>query len=68
MFMFMYHVNGLRLFSELWPPAGLLFIPQIYDCGKPQWNDTDGKTEELREKLVPVPLCPPLIPHELTWV
>jgi hypothetical protein len=31
MFMFMYHVNGLRLFSELWPPAGLLFIPQIYD-------------------------------------
>jgi hypothetical protein len=22
------------------------------------WNDTDGKTKELREKTVPVPLCP----------
>jgi hypothetical protein len=30
-----------------------------------------GKTKELREKLVPVPLCPPQIPHKLplerTW-
>jgi hypothetical protein len=22
-----------------------------------------GKTEELRKKLVPLPLCPPQIPH-----
>ena len=26
-----------------------------------------GKTEVLGEKLVPVPLCPPQIPHGLTW-
>jgi hypothetical protein len=26
----------------------------------------DGKTEELGEKSVPVPLCPPQIPHGLT--
>jgi hypothetical protein len=26
-----------------------------------------GKTEELREKPVPVPLCPPQISHGLTW-
>jgi hypothetical protein len=28
-----------------------------------------GKTEELRKKLVPLPLCPPQIPHGfiLTW-
>jgi hypothetical protein len=30
-----------------------------------QWNDTDGKTEELREKPVPEPLCPPQISYEL---
>jgi hypothetical protein len=28
----------------------------------------DGKTEDLREKPVPVPLCPPQIPHGLAWV
>jgi hypothetical protein len=39
-----------------------------------QWNDNDtpGKTEGLKEKPVPVPLCPPQIPHGLTkaqtWV
>jgi hypothetical protein len=26
-----------------------------------------GETEELGEKPVPVPLCPPHIPHGLTW-
>jgi hypothetical protein len=55
-------VPGLR------PPTGLLFIsPQmIYKYGEPQWNDIDGKTEELREKSVPVSLCPPQIWHGLT--
>jgi hypothetical protein len=27
-----------------------------------------GKTEEFGENPVPVPLCPPQIPHGLTWV
>jgi hypothetical protein len=27
-----------------------------------QWHDIDGKTEENREKPVPVPLRPPQIP------
>jgi hypothetical protein len=32
-----------------------------------RWNETDrGKTEVLGEKPVPVPLCPPQIPHGLT--
>jgi hypothetical protein len=36
------------LFSEKWIPW---------------WNDIDrGKNEELGEKPVPVPLCPPQIP------
>jgi hypothetical protein len=54
--------------SELQPPTGLLFILQvIYEFGEPRWNDTDrGKTEELGEKPVPVPLRPPQIPHGLT--
>jgi hypothetical protein len=33
------------------------------DGGMMYWQ---GKTEELREKPVPVPLCPPQIPHGLT--
>jgi hypothetical protein len=31
------------------------------------WNDTDGKTEVLREKPVPVTLCPTQIQHGLAW-
>ena len=32
------------------------------------WNDTDRRISEVRgEKLVPVPLRPPQIPHGLTW-
>jgi hypothetical protein len=33
-----------------------------------QWDDTDRKTEELGEKPVPVPFCPPHISHGLPWV
>jgi hypothetical protein len=31
-----------------------------------EWN-WQGKTEILRDKPVPVSLCPPQIPHGLTW-
>jgi hypothetical protein len=32
-----------------------------------RWNEIDkGKTEVFEENPVPVPLCPPLIPHGLT--
>jgi hypothetical protein len=45
--------------SELWPPVDVSV-----------WNPSrmilTGKTEELRERPVPVPLCPPQIPHELS--
>jgi hypothetical protein len=27
------------------------------------WSDFDGKNEVLKEKPVPVPLCPPQIPN-----
>jgi hypothetical protein len=50
---------------ELWSPLGLLFISQIYECRKPQWNDFDRKAEELGEKPVPVP---PLCPPHPTWI
>jgi hypothetical protein len=33
-----------------------------------RWNETDrGKPKYSGEKPVPVPLCPPQIPHGLTW-
>jgi hypothetical protein len=40
--------------SELRPPTGLLFSPQvIYEYGQPRWNDADReKPEELGEKTV----------------
>jgi hypothetical protein len=31
------------------------------------WSDMDGKIEVLKEKPVPVPLCPPQIPYWLAW-
>jgi hypothetical protein len=42
------HAYGLQPVSELWPPAGLLFIPQmIYECAELQSNDTDrGKPKK----------------------
>jgi hypothetical protein len=35
--------------------------------GAPMELNSQGKTELLGEKPVPVPLCPPQIPHGLTW-
>jgi hypothetical protein len=41
--------------------------PRWYEFGERRWNDIlTGETEELGEKPVPVPLCPPQIPHGLT--
>jgi hypothetical protein len=39
----------------------------VYEYGQSQGNVTDGKTEDLREIPVTVPLCPLQIPHGLTW-
>jgi hypothetical protein len=54
--------------------AALRFIVQPCDGNdsffrvmEHRWNEIDrGKTEVLGEKPVPVPLCPPQIPHGLT--
>jgi hypothetical protein len=41
----------------------------MYENEEPRYNDTDrGKTEELGEKSVPVPLCPPQFPQGLARV
>jgi hypothetical protein len=54
---------------QAWMPTyvSILRIPQMIWV----WRATvewcrQGKTEELGEKPVPVPLCPPQIPHRLT--
>jgi hypothetical protein len=50
--------------SELRPPTGLLFIPQlIYEYGEPRWNDTDRGNRRTRRKPVTVQLCPQHISH-----
>jgi hypothetical protein len=37
--------------SSLWPPTGLLFIPQVTDeCGESLWNDTDRGNLKMSEK------------------
>jgi hypothetical protein len=59
---------GWDYVSELLLPlTDILFIPQMIWV----WRVTvewywQGKTEELGEKPVPVPFCPPQIPHGLT--
>jgi hypothetical protein len=47
--------------------VSILRIPQMIWVWKAtvEWY-RQGKTEELGEKPVPVPLCPPQIPHGLT--
>jgi hypothetical protein len=54
--------------SELRPLTVLLFIPQmIYESAAPRRNNIGRKkNKELREKPVPVSLCPPYISHGLT--
>jgi hypothetical protein len=53
--------------SERQPPMRLLFVPQvIYENGGMMEWYWQGKTEELGETPVPVPLCPPQIPLGLT--
>jgi hypothetical protein len=50
--------------ATLWCRRLLLFV--FPNNGAPvEWN-WQGKTEVLGEKPVPVPLCPPQIPHGLT--
>jgi hypothetical protein len=41
-------------------------FPRWYECRATMEWYWQGKTEELGEKPVPVPLCPPQIPHGLT--
>jgi hypothetical protein len=40
--------------SELRPPKGQLFIPQmIYESGQPEWNDTGMQNRRTRGKTCP---------------
>jgi hypothetical protein len=43
----------------------IIFCPLPSNGAPVEWN-WQAKTDELREKPVPVPLCPPQIPHRLT--
>jgi hypothetical protein len=43
----------------------IIFCPFPSNGAPVEWN-WQGKTEELGEKPVPVPLCPPQMPHGLT--
>jgi hypothetical protein len=36
--------------SELRPPTGQLFIPQIYEYGGTLWNGVDRETRRTRRK------------------
>jgi hypothetical protein len=52
--------------ATLWWRLKIIFFFIFASNGAPvEWN-WQGKTEVLGEKPVPVPLCPPQIPHWLT--
>jgi hypothetical protein len=57
---------GSDYVSELWPPTGAIIPQMIYEYGESQWNDIGGKTKELGEKSVPLPLWPLQMPRGLT--
>jgi hypothetical protein len=46
---------GRDYMSELWPPVGLLFSPQvIYEHGELWWNDIDRKTTDLSTRALAI--------------
>jgi hypothetical protein len=45
---------GRDYVSELRPPTGLLFIPQmIYESGEQRWNDIDSGKPRRSERNLP---------------
>jgi hypothetical protein len=53
-----------------WPTFGLLYLPRMKnddECGAVGGMISRGNWNTQREP-VSVPLCPPQIPHDLTWV
>jgi hypothetical protein len=49
--------------------VGLLYQPRMIDdeCGIVRGMTIGRGNRSTRRKPAPVPLCPPQIPHELTW-
>jgi hypothetical protein len=52
------------------PLAGLLYQPRMIDdeCGAVSGRRIGRGNRSSRGTPAPVPLCPPQIPHDLTWV
>jgi hypothetical protein len=53
----------------LGPLTGLLYQPRVMDdeCGTVGGMRIDRANGSTRWKTAPAPLCPPKIPHDLTW-
>jgi hypothetical protein len=50
------------------PLTGLLYQPRTTDeCGAVGGMRIGRRNRSTRRKPTPVPLCPPQIPHDLTW-
>jgi hypothetical protein len=50
------------------PLTGLLYQPRMIDeCGAVGGMRIGKGNRNTRKKPVPMPLCPPQIPHDLTW-
>jgi hypothetical protein len=50
------------------PLIGLLYQPRMIDeCGAVGGMRIGRGNRSTRRKAAPVPLCPPQIPHDLTW-
>jgi hypothetical protein len=52
-----------------WPLFGLLYQSQVIDdeCGAASGMRIGRENQSTRRKPATVPLCPPQIPHDLTW-
>jgi hypothetical protein len=64
---------GVRLsqFAPCWPLFGLLYQPQMFhddECEAVGVMRINRGNPSTRRKPVPVSLCSPQIPHDLSWV
>jgi hypothetical protein len=62
--------HDIRVWSTVPVPYDAMVLEEPlppYEYEVPWRNDIDRKTKRLREKPVPVPLCPQQIPYGLIW-
>jgi hypothetical protein len=61
-------LSPLGTWATVWPTLPALDDRWRWWVWSSRWNENWQRKLKYSEKLAPLPLCPPQIPHDLTWV